>query len=192
MDKHILVFATHNAHKAREIQQLVGDRYLIQTLTDIGCTEEIAETGKTLEENARIKSQYVYEKYGLNCFADDTGLEVAALDGAPGVFSARYAGDRRSDADNINLLLKNLAGKASRNAQFRTAISLMLDGRETLFEGILKGEITQELKGENGFGYDPIFKPEGYVFTLAQLSLSEKNKISHRALAMQQLLLFLK
>jgi XTP/dITP diphosphohydrolase len=192
MDKTILVFATHNAHKAQEIQQLVGSSYLIKTLTDIGCSDDIAETGSTLAENAQIKSRFVYEKFGLDCFADDTGLEVDILGGSPGVYSARYAGPQRSDADNINLLLQNLEGKTNRTAQFRTVISLIQGGKETVFEGILRGAINTTPQGDNGFGYDPVFEPEGSKLTLAQISMEEKNNISHRARAMQQLITFLK
>lgn len=192
MDKTILVFATHNAHKAQEIQQLVGSQYLIKTLTDIGCMDDIAETGNTLTENAQIKSRFVYEKFGLDCFADDTGLEVDILSGSPGVYSARYAGPQRSDQDNMRLLLKNLEGKSDRKAQFRTVISLIMSGNEMLFEGVLRGVINTTPTGDNGFGYDPIFEPEGTTLTLAQISLEEKNKISHRARAMQQLITYLK
>lgn len=192
MDKKVLVFATHNAHKAHEIQQLVGSEYLIKTLTDIGCSDDIAETGSTLAENAQIKSRFVYEKFGLDCFADDTGLEVDMLGGSPGVYSARYAGPQRSDTDNMNLLLQNLEGKSNREAQFSTVISLIQGGKETLFEGILRGVINTRPIGDNGFGYDPIFEPEGLALTLAQMSLEEKNKISHRARAMQKLITFLK
>jgi XTP/dITP diphosphohydrolase len=191
MDKKRLVFATHNSNKAREIQQLVGGHYLIQTLTDIGCTEDIIEDGKTLEENAAIKSRFVVEQYGLDCFADDTGLEVTALKGAPGVHSARYAGPQRSDEDNIQLLLRNLIGEDNRKAQFRTVISLRIGGVETKFEGILTGEIAHQKSGTNGFGYDPIFIPEKSMLTLAEITLQEKNNISHRAKAMQQLIDFL-
>lgn len=192
MDKIVLVFASHNAHKAQEIQQLVGNTYLIKTLTDIGCSDDIAETGNTLTENAQIKSRFVYEKFGLDCFADDTGLEVDILGGSPGVYSARYAGPQRSDADNIRLLLQNLEGKTDRKAQFRTVISLIQGGKETLFEGVLRGVINTAPKGDNGFGYDPIFEPEGSSLTLAQISLEEKNKISHRARAMQKIITYLK
>jgi XTP/dITP diphosphohydrolase len=191
MDKTVLVFASHNAHKAQEIQQMVGSSYLIKTLTDIGCSEDIAETGNTLTENAQIKSRFVYEKFGLNCFADDTGLEVDILGGSPGVYSARYAGPQRSDEDNIHLLLQNLEGKTDRTAQFRTVISLIMDGKESLFEGVLRGAINTAPKGDNGFGYDPIFEPEGSALTLAQISLEEKNNISHRAKAMKQLINYL-
>lgn len=188
----ILVFATHNRHKAAEIQQLLGDAYEIRTLTDIGCTEEIPEKGLTLTENASIKSHYVFEHYGLNCFADDTGLEVKALNGEPGVFSARYAGLQKNDEDNMNLLLQKMHGISDRSAQFRTVISCIMDGRETFFEGVLEGEITLNKSGSNGFGYDPIFKPRERNCTLAEINTEQKNEISHRAKAMQQLLSFLK
>jgi XTP/dITP diphosphohydrolase len=190
-EKRILVFATHNKHKAAEIQQLVGDSFLIQTLDDIGCTEDIAETGNTLLENAGIKSRYVTNTYGFDCFADDTGLEVEALDGAPGVYSARFAGAQRSDTDNMNLLLAKLDGSVNRKACFHTVISLNWEGKEHIFDGYLKGEIVTEKRGANGFGYDPIFSPEGRSETLAELSMEAKNAISHRARAMQQLLKFL-
>jgi XTP/dITP diphosphohydrolase len=186
-----LVFATNNQHKAAEIQLLVGDAYEIKTLADIGCLEDIAETGSTLEENASIKSRYVYARYGLNCFADDTGLEVQALNGAPGVFSARYAGPQKNDEDNIRALLTNLKEHTHRYARFRTVISCILDGNETLFEGVLEGEITTTRSGANGFGYDPVFKPEGVERTLAEMSTAEKNEISHRAKATTKLIQFL-
>lgn len=179
----ILVFATHNVHKASEIQRMLGAEYIIKTLTDIGCTEDIPETGVTLSENAAIKSRYVYEKFGLNCFADDTGLEVDALNGEPGVFSARYAGVQKNDNDNMALLLRNLNTHTNRKAQFRTVISVIVDGNEIQFEGILRGEILTEKRGNNGFGYDPVFKPEGKEKTLAEMSADEKNQISHRAIA---------
>jgi XTP/dITP diphosphohydrolase len=190
--KKILVFATHNKHKAAEIQQLVGDSLLIQTLDDIGCTEDIAETGHTLQENASIKSSYVTTTYGLDCFADDTGLEVEALDGAPGVYSARFAGPQRSDTDNMNLLLAKLEGNTNRKACFHTVISLMWEGKEHLFDGYLHGEIITEKRGTNGFGYDPVFCPEEQEETLAELAMDAKNAISHRSRAMKQLLDFLK
>jgi XTP/dITP diphosphohydrolase len=191
MDKKQFVFATHNANKASEIQKIVGEQHLIKTLTDIGCNEEIPETGDTLEANASIKSAYVNTQYHLNCFADDTGLEVEALNGEPGVYSARYAGDQKKDAANIELLLQNLKNVENRTAQFRTVISLIMDGKEYLFEGILKGTITYECIGNNGFGYDPIFKPLNSDITLAQMSMEEKNKISHRAKAVSKLIAFL-
>jgi XTP/dITP diphosphohydrolase len=192
MDKRIIVFATHNSNKASEIQQLVGEEFLIKTLTDIGCMNEIPETGGTLEENAGLKSHFVFEKYGLDCFADDTGLEVDALGGAPGVYSARYAGLHRSDTDNMHLLLLNLETSKNRSAQFRTVISLLIGGVETQFEGILKGYISLTQSGKNGFGYDPIFRPLHETRTLAEMTSVEKNEISHRAIATQQLITFLK
>ena len=188
----VLVFATHNNHKAREIQQVVGDRYEIKTLTDIGCHDEIEETGLTLEENAGIKSNYVFQKYGLNCFADDTGLEVESLDGAPGVFSARFAGIHKNDQDNMKLLLARLEQHTNRRARFRTVISCRMAGAETLFEGCLEGEIIPAPRGANGFGYDPIFKPFDTDQTLAEMSAVAKNEISHRSKATHQLLQFLK
>lgn len=187
MGKTVLVFATHNANKAREIQQLVGEEFVVKTLSDIGCTEDIPETGSTLAANASIKSGYVYDTYQLNCFADDTGLEVEALNGAPGVYSARYAGEVKNDDANMDLLLHNLAPHPNRKASFRTVISLMMDGRETLFEGELRGEITTAKTGNHGFGYDPIFKPEGLRHTLAEMGMAEKNSISHRGRAFKKL-----
>lgn len=191
MEHKVLVFATHNANKAKEIQQIVGEGFTVKTLSDIGCNEDIAETGSTLEENASIKSKYVYDTYGLDCFADDTGLEVEALNGAPGVYSARYAGDARNDQANMDLLLHNLDGQPDRKARFRTVISLMTAGTEKLFEGELQGEITLEKAGTNGFGYDPVFKPEGLGNTLAEMDLAAKNSISHRAKAFKKLTTYL-
>ncbi|AMS27352.1 deoxyribonucleotide triphosphate pyrophosphatase [Bacteroidetes bacterium UKL13-3] len=188
----VLVFATHNKNKVFEVQQLLGDGFEIRTLSDIACHDEIEETGLTLSENASIKSSFVFNKYGLSCFADDTGLEVSALNGAPGVFSARYAGVQKSDNDNINLLLHNLKGNSNREARFKTVISCILDGKETFFEGILEGQIVSEKVGENGFGYDPIFKPNNYNITLAQMTIDEKNKISHRAKATLKFIEFLR
>lgn len=190
--KKVLVFATHNKNKAFEVQKLLGDGFEIRTLTDIGCYEEIEETGSTLSENASIKSRFVFNKYGLSCFADDTGLEVHALNGAPGVFSARYAGLQKSDNDNMNLLLHNLEGNSNREARFKTVISCILDGKEIFFEGSLEGQIVSEKVGENGFGYDPIFKPNNYNTTLAQMTIDEKNNISHRAKATLKFIEFLK
>lgn len=188
----VLVFATHNKNKVFEVQQLLGDGFEIRTLSDIACHDETEETGLTLSENASIKSSFVFNKYGLSCFADDTGLEVSALNGAPGVFSARYAGVQKSDNDNINLLLHNLKGNSNREARFKTVISCILDGKETFFEGILEGQIVSEKVGENGFGYDPIFKPNNYNITLAQMTIDEKNKISHRAKATLKFIEFLR
>jgi XTP/dITP diphosphohydrolase len=191
MEKTVLVFATHNSNKAREIQELVGEKFVIKTLSDIGCTEDIPETGSTLAANASIKSSYVYNTYKLNCFADDTGLEVEALNGAPGVYSARYSGEAKNDNANMDLLLHNLDGNANHKARFHTVISLIMDGKETLFEGILNGEIINEKVGTNGFGYDPVFKPEGLNNTLAEMNMAEKNAISHRARAFGKLTQYL-
>ena len=187
-----LVFATNNKHKLDEIRAIIGDKVEILSLKDINCEADIPETAETLEGNAHLKAAYISEHYGLDCFADDTGLEVEALDGAPGVYSARYAGGEGHDAQaNMLKLLHELEGKENRKAQFRTAISLILDGKEYLFEGVIKGEIIREKRGDSGFGYDPVFKPEGYERTFAELGNDIKNKISHRALAVQKLCEFL-
>lgn len=186
-----LVFATHNAHKLKEIQALLPTTIKLLSLTDINCNEDIPETATTIEGNALLKAQYIKEKYGYDVFADDTGLEVVALNGAPGVYSARYAGAQKNDADNVALLLQQMQGNPERKAQFRTVIALCL-GKETYtFEGIAKGSICQISIGNNGFGYDPIFVPEGYTQTFAQLSQEEKNNISHRGRAFEKLLVFL-
>ena len=186
-----LVFATHNAHKLKEIQALLPTTIKLLSLTDINCNEDIPETATTIEGNALLKAQYIKEKYGYDVFADDTGLEVVALNGAPGVYSARYAGAQKNDADNVALLLQQMEGNPERKAQFRTVIALCL-GKETYtFEGIAKGSICQIPICNNGFGYDPIFVPEGYTQTFAQLSQEEKNNISHRGRAFEKLLVFL-
>ncbi|WP_303003103.1 non-canonical purine NTP diphosphatase [Bacteroides congonensis] len=190
--KRKLVFATNNAHKLEEVAAILGEKIELFSLNDIGCHTDIPETAATLEGNALLKSSFIFKNYGLNCFADDTGLEVEALDGAPGVYSARYAGGEGHDSQaNMLKLLHDLEGKKNRKAQFRTAISLILDGKEYLFEGVIKGEIIKEKRGDSGFGYDPIFKPEGYDKTFAELGNDIKNKISHRALAVQKLCEFL-
>lgn len=186
-----LVFATQNQNKAKEIAKLLPANFKVHTLKEIGCHEDIPETAKTLEGNASLKSKFVLENYQVDCFADDTGLEVEALSGEPGVKSARYAGEAKDSDDNMNLLLEKLENETNRKAQFRTVISLRLNGLEHQFEGIAKGEITLTKSGEEGFGYDPIFKPEGYDKTFSEMSLDEKNKISHRAKAIQQLVSFL-
>lgn len=178
-----LVFATNNAHKAREIEQILGADYVVKTLKDIGCLEDIEETEDTLEGNALLKARYVQEKYGYDCFSEDTGLEVEALNGAPGVYTARYAGKDKNTDDNINLLLQNLSDQPNRSARFRTIIALLQDGQETLFEGICNGQIATQRHGANGFGYDPVFIPEGYTETFAGLGDAVKNEISHRAKA---------
>lgn len=187
-----LCFATNNTHKIKEIQALLGNSHQLLSLRDIGCTEELAEDQETLEGNSLQKAEYVFQHYKVACFADDTGLEVEALKGAPGVYSARYAGDQRQPADNMQLLLKNLQGEKNLKARFRTVITLITTKGTRQFEGILNGTITFEQRGTQGFGYDPVFVPEGYEQTLAELSLDEKNKISHRARAVQKLVLFLK
>ncbi len=186
-----LVFATNNEHKLKEVNSILGDQYQIVGLKEIGCCEDIAETSHTLEGNASLKSNYVKKHYKSDCFADDTGLEIEALNGKPGVFSARYAGDGQNSEANIKKVLAELNGKTNRNARFRTVISLLMDGKEYFFEGIVNGKIIEEKKGTDGFGYDPIFIPEGYNQTFAEMDLSEKNKISHRALAVKKLVDFL-
>lgn len=187
-----LCFATNNVHKVKEIQALLGGSFTLLSLADIGCTEELAEDQDTLEGNSLQKARYVFEKYKVPCFADDTGLEVEALNGEPGVYSARYAGEQRNSQDNIALLLQNLQGKENLKARFRSVITLISAAGTNQFEGILNGVITFEPHGTQGFGYDPVFIPEHYTQTLAELELSEKNKISHRARAVQKLVLFLR
>lgn len=182
-----LVFATNNGHKLQEVRDIVGDRVEVLSLADIGCYDDIPETADTLQGNALIKARHIYEKYGLDCFADDTGLEVEALDGAPGVYSARYAGDECNSEANMRKLLENLTGKTNRNAQFRTVIALIVKGEEMLFNGIVKGTIATEKNGDSGFGYDPIFIPEGHCESFAQMSSEMKNSMSHRFRATQQL-----
>ena len=186
-----MVVATNNAHKLKEIAAILGQEIELLSLKDIQCYADIPETADTLEGNARQKAMYIYENYGMDCFADDTGLEVEALGGAPGVFSARYAGDGHDSEANMQKLLKELAGKENRKAQFRTVICLIRNGKEHLFEGIVKGEIIQEKRGGAGFGYDPIFVPEGYDLTFAELGDDVKNTISHRARAVEKLCQFL-
>ena len=187
-----LVVATNNAHKLEEIAAILGDEMELLSLKDIRCNADIPETADTLEGNARQKAQYIYNNYGMDCFADDTGLEVEALNGAPGVFSARYAGDGHDSEANMQKLLQELEGKENRKAQFRTAICLIMEGQEYLFEGIVKGKIIEEKRGGAGFGYDPVFVPEGYDLTFAELGNDIKNTISHRARAVKKLCTFLK
>jgi len=186
-----LVFATHNENKFEEVQKLVPKHIKLLSLTDIGCHKAIPETGSTLSENAKIKADHVYENYALPCFADDTGLLVNALNGEPGVYSARYAGEHKNASDNMNKLLEQLVGHADRSGTFTTVIALRLDAAYQLFEGSVAGEITLERKGAAGFGYDPIFRPSGYEKTFAQLPLATKNKIGHRGKAIQKLLDYL-
>ena len=181
------VFATNNKHKLQEVRDIMGNKAEILSMNDIGCNDDIPETADTLEGNALIKARYIYDKYKINCFADDTGLEVEALNGEPGIFSARYAGDSHDSEANMRKLLHNLTGEKNRNAQFRTVIALIINGEEILFNGIVKGTITEEKMGGSGFGYDPIFIPEGYSESFAQMSNDEKNRISHRFRATKQL-----
>jgi XTP/dITP diphosphohydrolase len=187
-----LVFASNNKNKILEIQSILPDTIEILSLESIGCYEDIPETATTIEGNAILKANYVTQKYGYNCFADDTGLEVDSLNGEPGVYSARYAGEQRNADDNMNKLLECLSDKSNRKAQFKTVIALNLNGKQHLFTGIARGEITLAKSGNQGFGYDPIFRPEEYQETFAELSLHIKNKISHRGKATQLLIDFLK
>jgi non-canonical purine NTP pyrophosphatase (RdgB/HAM1 family) len=183
-----IVFATNNDHKLSEIRSILGKHFEVVSLKDIGCEKDIPENGQTLKENALIKAQYIYDNYHINCFADDTGLEVEALGGAPGVFSARYAGGAGHDSDaNMKKLLHEMEDKENRHARFRTVIALIIDGKVKTFEGIVNGQIIRERRGGEGFGYDPIFQPDGYHQTFAELGLDVKNHISHRARASQKL-----
>ncbi len=187
-----IIFATNNAHKLSEVQALLGDNFHLLTPRDCGITEDIPETAATLDGNASQKSHYLYDRMGKNCFADDTGLEVEALGGEPGVRSARYATDGHDFAANNRLLLKNMEGVKNRRARFRTVISLIIDGEEHLFEGIVEGRIAESESGCEGFGYDPLFIPDGHDCTFAEMSADEKNAISHRGRAVQKLVTFLK
>lgn len=186
-----LIFASHNKNKVREIAAILPKHIELVGLHDLNYNEEIDETGATLEENALIKAKHIYEKFNLNCFADDSGLEVEALNNEPGVYSARYAGNEKNDDANMNKLLANLSGQTNKKARFRTAISLIIDGKNFPFEGIISGQIINEKRGAEGFGYDPIFVPDGYTKTFAELSSEEKNQISHRAQAVKKLIDFL-
>ena len=187
-----IVFATNNAHKLKEIREIVGDRYEILGLKDIGCNVDIPETASTIDGNAEIKARFVKEHYGYDCFADDTGLEVEALGGEPGVMSARYAGDGHDSEANMKLLLSNMKDEDNRKARFRTVIALLVGERLELMEGIVNGVITRKPSGNNGFGYDPIFMPEGYDVTFAEMDSVEKNSISHRGRATSKLIEYLK
>ena len=182
-----LVFATNNVHKLSEVRAILATQYEIISLAELNCFDDIPETADTLNGNALLKAQYIFDKFQLNCFADDTGLEVDALNGAPGVYSARYAGEDNNAKNNMQKLLLNLAGETKRDAHFRTVIALIEDGEVRYFEGKIEGKIATEPKGETGFGYDPVFIPNGYSQSFAELGTSEKNKISHRALAVQKL-----
>lgn len=186
-----IIFASNNKNKVQEIQNQVPKSIQIVTLEDIGCTEDIAETGTTLEENAIIKANYITEKYGLPCFADDTGLEIDALNGEPGVYSARYAGEDKNADKNMDLVLEKLGNSTNRKAQFKTVIALNINKEQHLFTGIVEGEVRNKKTGTQGFGYDPIFEPENLGKTFAEMSLEEKNKLSHRGRAVAQLINFL-
>jgi len=187
-----LVFATNNKHKLNELSKLVGDEFHLLSLKDINCFDDIPETADTLEGNAAIKAQYVWEKFGLNCFADDTGFEVDALNGKPGVYSARYAGEDQDSEANLSKVLEELTGNSNRKARFRTVICLIIEGKEYYFEGIVNGNLLIERQGKEGFGYDPIFVPVGYEKTFAEMDMEVKNKISHRGIATEKLIAFLK
>ncbi len=186
-----LVFATNNLHKLKEVQEMLSNTIEVLSLKDIGCFEDIEETESTLEGNAKLKADYITEKYGFDCFADDTGLEVEALDGKPGVYSARYGGEHGNSEKNMQKLLKELHGKVNRKAQFRTAVALNLENKQYLFEGICEGEILAKKTGTRGFGYDPIFKPSNASCSFAEMNSEEKNIISHRGIAIQKLVQFL-
>lgn len=186
-----LVFATHNKHKLRELKECFQGEIELLSLTDINCLEDIPETADSLEGNALLKVRYVKQKYGYDCFSDDTGLEVEALGGAPGVYSARYAGEEADANSNMEKLLMNMSDVVDRSAKFRTVIALILEGEEYLFEGFVAGEILTERCGENGFGYDPVFRPDGFLQSFAQMNECEKNKLSHRGRAVKELGLFL-
>lgn len=187
-----IVFATHNKHKAEEARAILGSQWELKDLREIGCLTDIPETADTLKGNALQKAQFVVDHYQVNCFADDTGLEIEALNGRPGVYSARYAGEGCSFADNMNKVLQEMEGVSNRKACFKTVIALVLDGQVHYFEGRVDGQITTEQHGNEGFGYDPIFLPDGYTQTFAEMPADEKNKISHRGRAMQKLIDFLK
>ncbi len=186
-----LVFATNNRHKLMEVSAKIKGQLALLTLDDIGCTDEIEENGLTFKSNAAIKSHYIWDKYQLNCFGDDSGLEIDALNGEPGIYSARYAGEHGNHKANNDKVLANLNGVSNRRAQFRTVISLMWNGEEHFFEGVIAGTIRQEISGTDGFGYDPIFQPDSYDITFAEMDLEQKNSISHRAIAVEKLIAFL-
>ncbi|MCF0061571.1 RdgB/HAM1 family non-canonical purine NTP pyrophosphatase [Dyadobacter chenwenxiniae] len=187
-----LCFATNNLHKLKEIQALLGNQFELVTLSDIGCETDIPEPFETIAENSAAKARYVWDHYRINCFADDTGLEVAALNSEPGVYSARYAGPQRNADDNIDLLLTNLAGESDRSARFVTVITLVIDGEYQQFEGTVEGHIISEKRGSNGFGYDPVFMPSDLTRTFAEMTLDEKSLLSHRARAFAKLVGFLR
>ncbi|HEY1061406.1 MAG TPA: RdgB/HAM1 family non-canonical purine NTP pyrophosphatase [Daejeonella sp.] len=186
-----LVFASANEHKVNEIRAIAGSAIILKSLNDIACFDDIPETGSTFEENAGQKSRYIFDRYHCDCFADDSGLEIDALNGEPGVYSARYSGSRDFE-QNMQLVLDRLEGQKNRTARFRTVISLILNGKEHLFEGSIEGKIKLQRSGSKGFGYDPIFQPDGYEISFAEMDPAEKNRISHRAIAVEKLISFLK
>lgn len=192
MEKKKLILATNNKHKVEEITHFIGEKFELVTLNQVGFEGDIEETGTTLAENSQLKAEFIFEKYGLDCLADDSGLEVLALNWEPGVYSARYAGEQRNDIDNMNHLLNKMVDIVDRSAQFRTVITLIIDGEINQFEGIVNGEILKQPIGNQGFGYDPVFIPEGHKKTFAQMDLSEKNLLSHRTRALQKMTDFLK
>ena len=187
-----LVFATNNQHKINELSKIAGEKFHLLSLKDINCLDDIPETADTLEGNSALKAHFIWEKYGMNCFADDTGLEIDALNGQPGVYSARYAGEEQNPEANLSKVLDELKGNNNRKARFRTVICLILEGKEYYFEGIVNGSLLSERHGKKGFGYDPIFVPEGYDQTFAEMDMELKNRISHRGLATERLLKYLK
>jgi XTP/dITP diphosphohydrolase len=187
-----LVFATNNDHKLTELRQILPPEFELLSLNDIGCTDDIPETGTTLEDNSTQKSFYIWNKYGINCFADDTGLEIEAIGNEPGIYSARYAGDDRSATANMLKVLEKMAGETNRKARFRCVISLVIDGKEKQFEGIVEGKLLTERQGKAGFGYDPIFVPNGYNHSFAEMPADDKNRISHRGRAVMKLVDYLK
>jgi XTP/dITP diphosphohydrolase len=187
-----LVFATNNPHKLRELREILGEQFELLSLNDIGCTDDIPETGDTLEANAAQKSFYIWDRYHINCFADDTGLEIDALNGEPGVYSARYAGEDKDARENVKKVLRLMNGQTNRTARFRTVISLIIEGEETQFDGVVEGEILTERRGDAGFGYDPIFRPAGKEKAFAEMEADEKNEISHRGRAVARLVDYLK
>jgi XTP/dITP diphosphohydrolase len=186
-----LVFASSNEHKVKEIREITGADIILKSLNDIACFDDIPETGSTFAENAGQKSRYIFDRYACNCFSDDSGLEIDALNGEPGVYSARYSGSRDFE-QNMQLVLNKMEGQKDRNARFKTVISLILNGKEHYFEGSIEGNITLKKSGSKGFGYDPIFKPDGYEISFAEMDPAEKNRISHRAIAIKKLIRFLK
>ncbi|WP_461632279.1 non-canonical purine NTP diphosphatase [Labilibaculum euxinus] len=186
-----LVFATNNLNKLKELQNLLGEEIELLSLADINCNDEIPEDHETLEENASQKARYIFNKFNMNCFADDTGLEIESLNNEPGVYSARYAGEERDAKSNMKKVLENLKGVENRKSRFRTVISLLIDGKEIQFEGIVEGNILEKERGIDGFGYDPIFEPIGYNISFAEMDMTEKNKISHRGLAVRKLVDYL-